>query len=135
MKNSIDIQMLIYKAIREYVESKISGKVYMQDCRPLNSTLEDAIIGVSTISGGQVQDGRARINIYCKDINAGGKRLMPNLSRLHELSAMTNTIVELLEDANEEYEWSVFQAPQIEADIDVKQHFVSIGLEFRIMTF
>jgi hypothetical protein len=97
--------------------------------------LEDAIIGVSTISGGQVQDGRARINIYCKDINSGGKRLMPNLSRLHEISAMTNTIVELLEDANEEYEWSVFQAPQIEADIDVKQHFVSIGLEFRIMTF
>lgn len=135
MKNSIDIQQHIYKTIRDYVESKITGKVYLQGCRPLNSTLEDAVIGVSTISGGQVQDGRARINIYCADINAGGKRLVPNLSRLHELSAMTNTIVEMLEDADAEYEWNVFQAPQIEAELDIKQHFVSIGLEFRIMTF
>ena len=133
--SAIEVEQHIYNIIRDYVEGNISGKLYHMNCRPLNSSLEDAVIGISTLDAEQVQTGRARINIYCADIDNGKGRKMPNLERLGKLSLLANNIVELLNDANTDYDWHLFQAPQIEAEMSVKQHFVSIGLEFRLITF
>ena len=135
IRSAIEVEQHIYNIIKGYVESNISGKLYHQNCRPLNSTLEDAVIGISTIDAEQVQTGRARINIYCKDIDCGKGRKMPDLERLHSLSSLGNHIVELLNDADTDFSWVMFQAPMIEAELSIKQHFVSIGLEFSIITF
>lgn len=114
---------------------RITGSIYPSDCRPLNSQLEDAIITVSSASAEQIQEGRARLNIYVPDIDNNSGRLVPDKERLEELAALDEEVVAYLNDADTDYDFDLFQATASIAAPDIKQHFVNINLEFKYVTF
>ena len=109
--------------------------LYPSDCRPLNSQLEDVVITVSSASAEQIQEGRARVNIYVPDIDNNSGRLVPDKERLEELAALDEEVLAILNDADTDFDFELFQATAAIADPNIKQHFVNINLEFKYITF
>ena len=134
-KNTITIEQEILAALEPLFAGRISGNIYPSDCRPLDSKLEDAIITVSSASAEQIQEGRARLNKYVPDINNNSGRLVPDKERLEELALLDEEVVAVLNEANTDYFFDLFQATASIADPDIKQHFVNINLEFKYITF
>lgn len=134
-KNTITIEQEMVAALEPFLSDIVSGSVYPSDCRPLNSKFEDAVITVSSASAEQIQEGRARLNIYVPDIDNNSGRLVPDKERLEELAALDEEVVAVLNASNSDYEFDLFQATAAIADPDIKQHFVNINLEFKYITF
>ena len=134
-KNTITIEKEIYAVLAPLLSGRITGNLYPPDCRPLDSNLEDAVITVSNASAEQIQEGRARLNIYVPDIDNGSGRLVPNKGRIEELALLDEEVVAALNDADTDYSFDLFQATESIADPNIKQHFVNINLEFNCITF
>lgn len=134
-KNALTIENEVFDALEHLFEGRISGSLYPRDCRPIDSKLEDAVILVSNVSAGQIQEGRARLNIYVPDIDNGYGRLVPDIGRLEEIAAIDEEVVACLNEYDTDYEFGLFQATSTIAAPDINQHFVNINLEFRYVTF
>jgi len=139
-KTNEQIEQFIWDALapllsKEQGAGTISGDLYPEDCRPLDSKLEDAVIAVSNGFPGQVQSGRARLNIYVPDIDCGYGRKVKNKGRLEELSRLDTVIVDMLNASDTDYLWGLFATTATIAAADIEQHFVNINLEFNCVTF
>lgn len=134
-KSTARIEQEMYNALETFFAGRISGQFYPSDCRPADSKVEDAVLTVSNATAEQIQDGRARINIFVPDIDNGSGRPVPDKGRLEELSSLDELIIETLNAADTDYEFNLFQATgTIDAE-DIKQHFVNINIEFKLVTF
>lgn len=134
-KGTLTIEQEMYPVLEVFLDGKIAGSLYPRDCRPVDSELEDAVITVSNATAEQIQEGRARLNIYVPDIDNGSGNPAPDIERLEELSLLDEDIVSALNEADLEYEFDLFQATDTIAVPDVNQHFVNINLEFKRITF
>lgn len=134
-KNTITIEQEILTALEHLFAGRISGSLYPSDCRPLNSQLEDIVITVSSASAEQIQEGRARVNIYVPDIDNNSGRLVPDKERLEELAALDEEVLAVLNESDTDFDFELFQATAAIADPNIKQHFVNINLEFKYITF
>ena len=133
--STLDIGQHIYNIIAPTLRERLSGEVYPEDCRPLDSNDEDAVIVVISALASQIQSGRARINIYVADIDNGASRAVPNIGRLQEIASWGADIVDELNDADTDFNFDLSQAPQMVADNEIRQHFISIVLDFKRITF
>lgn len=129
------IEQEMFDALETFFVGKISGSFYPSDCRPADSKVEDAVLTVSQATAEQIQEGRARINIFVPDIDNGTGRPVPNKERLGVLSALDEIIIDTLNNSDTDYCFDLSQATgTINAD-DIKQHFVNIEIEFKLITF
>ena len=135
--NNPEIEQYIYDVLEAFLgEHTISGNLYMEDCRPMDSAKEDAVILVSPdTTAGQIQSGRARINIYVPDIDAGVGRLLPDKSRLAELSRLQNAIVDSLNEESSDYLFSLAKASHVGEAEGINQHYVNFTIDFKLVTF
>lgn len=92
-KGANDVVNILYLYIRNIplmtAEKKVNGGLYKYS-RPINSTLEDVVINPLAISGEDVQEGVAVVNIYVPNINLNLNGLVdssqPNTKRITELT-------------------------------------------------
>lgn len=134
-KATAQIEQEMYEVIEQLVTDNIGGGFYPSDCRPASSKSEDAVLTVSYASAEQVQEGRAKLNIYVPDIDCGSGRAVPDKTRLQELSQIDEQIIDTLNEADTDYEYFLSQATHTVADPDIQQHFVNINLGFKLITF
>lgn len=134
-KGQTTIEMEMYTALEELMGQTIKGTFYPSEVRPLEATTEDAVLTVSNATAEQIQEGRARLNIYVPDIDIGGASLVPDKARLMELEAITEKVVEKLNEADTAYYFDLFQATATIAVPERNEHFVNIGIHFRLATF
>lgn len=134
-KGLTQIELEMYAALEELMGKTIKGTFYPSEVRPLEATTEDAVLTVSNATADQIQEGRARLNIYVPDINNGGESLVPDKGRLAELEAITDTVVEKLNEADTTYTFDLFQAAATIAVPEKSEHFVNIGIHFKLATF
>lgn len=125
----------MYDALEHFFDRKLSGAFYPSDCRPADSEVEDAVLTVSNATAEQIQDGIARINIYVPDLDNGSGRPVPNKDRLAELSDLDEQIIDVLNEADTDYEFDLSKATETINAEDIKQHFVNITIEFKYITF
>lgn len=125
----------MYDALEHFFDGKLSGAFYPSDCRPADSEVEDAVLTVSNATAEQIQDGIARINIYVPDLDNGSGRPVPNKDRLAELSDLDEQIIDVLNEADTDYEFDLSKATETINAEDIKQHFVNITIEFKYITF
>ena len=135
-----EIEQFVYDALapllsKEQGNGVISGDLYPEDCRPLDSKDEDAVIGVGTGFADQIQSGRVRLNIYVPDIDNGSGRKVKDKGRCEELSRLDSQIVQLLNAADTDYLWKLFQTTATISDPEIEQHFVNVNLQFERVTF
>ena len=134
-KGQTTIEMEMYAALEELMGNTIKGTFYPSEVRPLEANTEDAVLTVSNATAGQIQEGRARLNIYVPDINNGGEILVPDKARLMELEKITDEVVEKLNEADTAYIFDLFQSTATIAVPGKSEHFVNIGIHFKLATF
>lgn len=125
----------MYDALEHFFEGKISGKFYPSDCRPADSEVVDAVLTVSNATAEQIQDGIARINIYVPDLDNGSGRPVPDKDRLIALSELDEQIIDVLNEADTDYEFDLAKGTETINAEAIKQHFVNITIEFNHVTF
>ena len=135
-----EIEQFVYDALapllsKEQGERVISGDLYPEDCRPLDSQEEDAVIAVGTGFAEQIQSGRVRLNIYVPDIDNGTGRKVKDKNRCEAVSKLDTEIVQLLNDADTDSRWKLFQTTATFAEPEIEQHFVNVNLQFERVTF
>lgn len=124
--------MEMYAALEELMGKTIKGTFYPSEVRPLEANTEDAVLTVSNATAGQIQEGRARLNIYVPDIDNGGESLVPDKARLMELGKIADEVVEKLNEADTAYYFDLFQATATIGVPGKSEHFVNIGIHFRL---
>lgn len=129
------IEQEMFDALEHFFDRKISGAFYPSDCRPADSEAEDAVLTVSKATADQIQNGRARINVFVPDIDNGTGRPVPNKERLDELSSLDELIIDTLNNSDTDYCFDLSQATETVNAVDIKQHFVNIEIEFKLVTF
>lgn len=127
--------MDMYAALEELMKRTIRGEFYSSDLRPTEANTEDAVLTCSNATAGQIQEGRARLSIYVPDINNRGARLVPDKTRLMELEAIDEQVLQTLNDSCTAYIFDKFQATATIAVPERNEHFVNIGIHFRLATF
>ncbi|MCQ2105938.1 MAG: hypothetical protein MJZ26_09115 [Fibrobacter sp.] len=135
IKSEEQIELFIFEALKDFLEDTITGKVYRSECRPLDSTGEDAVISVSAADAEQIQRGMAKVNIYVNDTDNGTGSLVPSKGKTTALSTMDAYIVEILNSKDAEYNWRLEKATRTMKSQYGNQHFVSVSLEFKRTTF
>ena len=134
-KGTTTIEMDMYAALEELMGRTIQGTFYPSELRPIEAKTEDAVLTCSNATAGQIQEGRARLNIYVPDINNGGASLVPDKARLMELEAIDEQVLQTLNDSCTAYIFDKFQATTTIAVPERNEHFVNIGIHFRLATF
>ena len=135
IKGTPQIEQDIYDALETFFSGRIGGSLYEEGCRPLDSKLEDAVITVSTAGAEQIQEGKAKINIYIPDIDNGSGHPVPHKDRIQEVSDFAEPIIEALNDYDTDYEFKLDKAAKEYINHENKQHFVNISIEFKRITF
>ena len=131
-----DIEQFVYDALAPLLSKDqgigvISGDLYPEDCRPLDSDKEDAVIAVGDGFPSQIQSGRVRVNIYVPDIDCGFGRKVKDKGRCQEIAALDKEILRLLNAASNQYLWKFFRTTKTFAEPDIEQHFVNVNLSFK----
>lgn len=134
-KTTSRIEQDMYDALEHFFEGKISGEFYPSDCRPADSEVEDAVLTVSNATSEQIQDGIARINIYVPDLDNGSGRPVPDKDRLIAISELDEQIIDVLNEADTDYEFDLAKSTETINAEAIKQHFVNITIEFNHVTF
>lgn len=134
-KGTTKIELEMYAALEELMGSTIQGTFYPSDLRPLDASTEDAVLTVSNATATQIQEGRARLNIFVPDIDNGGATLVPDKARLMELEELTDKVVETLNEADTAYIFDLFQATATIAVPGKNEHFLNIGIHFKLANF
>lgn len=129
------IEQDIYDALTGFFDGKISGAFLPSGTRPANSKLEDAIIKVTSTSADQIQNGRAKLNIYVPNVDIGWGRPVPDKGRIQDISALDEEIISVLNASNTDYNFYLSQATAVIEDAEIDQYFVNINIEFKRKTF
>ncbi|WP_455670229.1 hypothetical protein [Phocaeicola faecalis] len=134
-KATSKIEQEMYDALEHFFDGKISGAFYPSDCRPADSEVEDVVLTVSNATAEQIQDGIARINIYVPDLDNGSGRPVPDKDRLAVLSDLDEQIIDVLNEADTDFEFDLSKGTETINAEAIKQHFVNITIEFKYITF
>lgn len=111
---------------------RISGGVYKDECRPVDSKSEDIVVAFTTSTAGQIQDGIVTVNIYVPDIDPyNDGTLIKNGARIAELESAASEWVKTLNTKQDDYRFTLYNAIHSNNDTDIHQHFVVIQLRFR----
>ena len=76
------------------VAEAITGKIYKDDKRPANSTLEDVEISVIASTARQNQSFTVNVNVFVRDIRRDENDTVANDARLRELCAVFMRVLE-----------------------------------------
>lgn len=133
-KTAIEVEIDIIELIdSSALKSTISGSVYLQGTRPLNSIKEDAVISFLTGLDDQIQTGVVNLNVYVPDLNNGTGILVKNVSRCKTLEMLCNTIIKGLTPG--EYKFRLGSTIQTFKAEGIDQHFVNVKIKFELATF
>jgi hypothetical protein len=116
--------------------SIVNGTVYKFGMRPKDSKLEDAIVRFVTGLDGEIQEGVVVVNIYVLDFDAYQDGIMrKDITRCTELEIAAREWVKSLTTAISNYKFKLAKTIYTEEEPELKQHFVSVKLKFRLTTF
>lgn len=135
VKSTPEIEQRMFEVLEPLLKQYIRGGFYPSDCRPADSHAEDGVLIVSTANASQIQEGRAKLNIYIPDIDCGVGRAVPDKGRIQALAALDNALVDALNEADTDYDFFLSDATHSLGEPDMEEHFVNINIGFRLITF
>lgn len=125
------MELLMYAALEDVLKLIIGGSFYPRDTRPATSKSEDAVITVTAADAEQVQEGRARLNIFVPDKdNGSGAKVIDN-GRVSQLEGVAQTIIDALNVADNGYSYWLVEAPHAGAVPQREEHYVNYIIDFK----
>lgn len=119
--------------------SVINGHIYKSGTRPENSSTEDAEVSFTEGQNGQIQSGTVDINIYVPDVEQpeNASIYYRNVARCEAIESAAQKWFNSLTLGSTDYRFSLAQTIStfdIEDKPDINQHFISIKLNFQLLT-
>lgn len=135
MRTAKDIQADVIRLIKNSpLFDVVSGNVYRNGYRPRNSEKEDIIVTFTTGTTGDIEEGVVTINIFVPDIDPFADGIfVENGERCDELEQYSSEWVESLTTATSPYKFKLKQTIYTEAEEDIRQHFVVIRLDYKVL--
>ena len=132
MKTSLDIVDIIYGRLNPTISGDgiISGKVYKHK-RPINSKLEDVVIGTLATINTDVQTAIINVNVHVQDLiiaSNGAQESQANHLRLNQLAKYVMGMLDNKWLTND-YSFNIQQQTLFE-DLEGKEHYINIRIEF-----
>jgi len=125
-----DVFMLVNTSVLKTI---INGDVYKFGMRPIDSKKEDIVIKFISGLADQIQVSRVSINCYVPNIsNDKSGMLKKDIARCKQLELALNQFVSNL--LHDEYKFKLLSTIQTVEDAEIKQHFVSVRLELKLLT-
>ena len=124
----------VYQMLKDSaLSSMISGAVYRdEENRPRDSRVEDMIIVFKTGVSGEVERGIVTVRIYVPDIDPFENGVMvKDGARIAELQRAAAEWTKTLKAYKSNYVFNVEDTINSFAESDIKQHFVSMDLNYR----
>lgn len=113
----------------------ISGEVYKFGMRPRDSKVEDAVVKFVAGLPDQIHTGVVVVCIYVPDIAPWENGVfVRNIPRCKELEEAASEWVSKLTPAVSDYKFKLAQTIYTEAEPEINQHFVSIRLNYSLLT-
>lgn len=136
-KTGQQIEDDIYEMLKSSsLPSIINGKIYKFGTRPKDSKAEDAVVKFISGVEGQIQTGSVAVNIYVPDIDmADSGVFVRDITRLTQIENTTRSWVETLGPSNSNYLFALSTTIQSLQDAQIRQHFVSVHLAYKLSTF
>ncbi len=129
-KTGSEIEIDIYNFLKDEIQAKIKGKVYLQGSRPIDADTEDCVISFMTGIDDQMQTGAVTINIYVPNPNKG---MTKNFKRCVEIERFMQNLIEKWH-VKTEYKFTLGQSIMTLAEDSIKQHFVNTKLKYKRLT-
>lgn len=124
-----DVYMLIKNS---QFRTSISGSLYREGMRPINSVSEDAVVSFLAGLDGEIQTGVLNLNIYVPDI-VSNKQKVKNISRCSELEILANNFIQSL-SLSGDYQFELDKMIQTFKSQEIEQHFVNCRIKFNLST-
>lgn len=133
-KTGSEVEIHIYQLLKaSNIRTEISGDIYRADKRPKNSTLEDAIVIFTAGLPRQIQTGVVTVLIYVPDLDIGGGVLVENGVRTLAVEKWAANWCSNL-NLNSEYYFTLENTIVTRAEPEIKQHFISTRLNYKLLT-
>ena len=134
-KTGSEVEIDVWNLLRNStIKTVINGDVYRDHKRPKNSTKEDAVVIFTAGLSNQIQTGIVTILIYVPDLDIGGGVLEENGARTLAIEKyMAGWLVDL--NQKSKYHFKLASTPLTNPEPEIKQHFVSVRLEFQILIY
>lgn len=137
MISAFDIDAMMYRLLVDNgVENVISGGIYMQGERPVNSTKEDVILNHISLTMDSVpQTAMTNVNVYVSDINAKvGKHVMSVANR-KRLDDIADFIIGVIRGSRMTGVGLKVENMTIVQEESIKQHYVNIRVYWKIAIY
>lgn len=142
--STITIGVQMYQALEAFIGKTITGTFYPPQAagsdggdvavRGADATTEDAVLTVSGATAGQIQTGKARLNIYEQDIDCGLPNKVADTARLQAIAEKAEDLLTQLNGADTDYLFDLAQAPTAIAVPGKAEHFVNFTFSFKRIT-
>ncbi len=114
----------------------IDGDVYKFGMRPKDSEKEDIIVKFVQGYDRQIQSGTVVVNVYIPDFDPYQNGIFSrDITRCTEIEVAANSWVKSLTAEKSNYKFRLAQTIYTEEEKELRQHFVTIRLKFRLSTF
>lgn len=133
MKTSGDIKLFFYNLLKEStLKNEVNGGLYYYGIRPRDSRLEDIIIGYTTSTAEQVQEGVVTINVHVPDIDTfANGQFVENVQRCNELQQIAQAWVDSI-TSRTDYRITLSEPIDTVYDENKQEHVVSIRIYFKV---
>ena len=129
------IERELHGALKEFLSSVVHGGFYKNGERPFNSREEDAVLSIASASPDQIQEGRARLNIFIPDVYNEAGLPEPYKDRIEEVSELSEAIIGVLNGSFYEYDFKLERSASVTQCSNIQQHAVTIEISFKRLTF
>lgn len=133
---ALELEQFLYDKVKKFLAGTLSGGVYKSGIRPAlevpNEHKEDAVVGVLTGTGAELQRGTCYVNVYIPDIEISGGYYVQNKTRCAEIAKKINNLDVYLRQGENIY----FTKPDMIVVLEeekLREHFVSLKLEFKVL--
>lgn len=133
--NELQIELDMFEALEGLMGNLIEGTFYTSETRPLDARTDDAVVSVSSVDANELQQGRARVNLFVQDIDNGGEAKVPNKGRLNELASRDQEVIDALNAGVKKFRFRRFAATKVRGVPTKDEHYVNIALTFKRVTF
>lgn len=131
MKTTFDTNAFLFQLVTSAIGTTLTGGVYQIE-RPLDSNLEDIVVGTLPFDENQIAVCNVNIFVPDKAVGIAGKpNMVADLKRLGEL---TDIVVDALDqdtDLGQNYHYRITNQSLLDVP-DTDQHFVNLRLELRL---
>lgn len=133
MKTALDVLQDVKAMLQgSELEYSINGSIYFEGTRPKDSTKEDAVLVYTQGTSRQVEQGTITILVFVPDLPQQGGHTAPNLKRIIQIERKSAEWVQTLRGSKSRgYLFRVVQAIAHYPQPEIKQHFVSLKLDYK----